>query len=252
MVPWNTGRLNCRRFCGTVGAPYLNMGTLFVVGTPIGNLGDITLRALEALRTVDLIACEDTRHTTVLLDHYQISKPLVSYHQHSGPMKIEKILAALAKGQNVAVVSDAGTPGVNDPGGQLVAAAVCDGHRVVAVPGASALTAALSVAGVPADRFEFLGFFPHKKGRQTLVNRIRETAHAVVFYESTHRIIKTLQQLAEALPASRPVVVARELTKKFETIYRGTAQEVLAQLQDGVTKGEFVIIVGPERKITNS
>lgn len=220
------------------------MGTLFVVGTPIGNLGDITLRGLEMLRSVDLIACEDTRHTKVLLDHYQISKPLVSYHQHSGPIKVEKILTALAVDQAVALVTDAGTPGVNDPGGLLVAVAARAGHRIIAIPGASAVVTALSVSGLPADRFEFLGFFPHKKGRQTLVNRIRETEHMVVFYESTHRILKTIQQLAGVLPANRPVVVARELTKKFETIYRGTAAEVFQQLSTGVTKGEFVVIVG--------
>ncbi len=229
------------------------MGTLFGVGTPIGNLGDITLRALEVLRSVDLIACEDTRHTKVLLDHYHITKPLVSYHQHSGPIKIEKILSALAHDQAVALVTDAGTPGVNDPGGLLVAAAARAGHRIVAIPGASALVTALSVAGLPADRFEFLGFFPHKKGRQTLLRRIRETEHTVAFYESTHRILKTIQQLADVLPADRLVVVARELTKKFETIYRGSAAEVLQQLQQGVTKGEFVVIVGPpHREIPNS
>jgi 16S rRNA (cytidine1402-2'-O)-methyltransferase len=172
---------------------------------------------------------------------------LVSYHQHSGHIKIEKILDALGQGQAVALVTDAGTPGVNDPGGRLVAAATGAGHRVVTVPGASALTAALSVSGLPADRFVFLGFLPHKKGRQVRLAQIAATDDTVVFYESTHRILKTLEQLAAVLPSDRPVVVCRELTKKFETIYRGSAQDVLAQLRRGVTKGEFVIIIGVRR-----
>lgn len=220
------------------------MGTLYVVATPIGNLSDLTLRAIETLKSVDLVACEDTRHSKILLEHYGIQKPLVSYHQHSGSFKTEKILTELGSGKAVALVTDAGTPGINDPGGRLVAAAIAAGHSVTPLPGATALTAALSVSGLPTDRFEFLGFLPHKKGRQTLFQHIASTEITVVFYESTHRILKTLQQLAEVLAPERQVVVCRELTKQFESIYRGSVTQVLQQLQSGVTKGEFVVIVG--------
>lgn len=227
------------------------MGTLYIVATPIGNLADITQRAKEIFSSVDLIACEDTRHTLILLRHLGIEKPLVSYHQHSGPVKTQQVVAALGSGQSVALVCDAGTPGVNDPGGRLVAAAAAAGSRVVPLPGPSALTAALSVSGLPADHFAFLGFVPHKKGRQKMFAEIAAAEVTVVFYESTHRILKTMQSLADILPVGRPVVVCRELTKVFETIYRGNAKDVLAQLQGGITKGEFVIVVGPVQKISN-
>ncbi len=225
------------------------MGTLFVVATPIGNLADITQRAVATLRSADVIACEDTRRTKILLDHYQITKPLVSYHQHSGVLKTQQVLALLAEDKSVALVCDAGTPGINDPGGKLVAAAVVSGHRVVPIPGPSAITTALSVSGLPTDHFTFLGFLPHKKGRQTMFAKIAAAEETVVFYESTHRILKTLEQLVAALPDNRPMVVCRELTKQFETIYRGNAAEVLQQLSGGVTKGEFVVIVGAARKL---
>ncbi|MDO8560299.1 MAG: 16S rRNA (cytidine(1402)-2'-O)-methyltransferase [bacterium] len=224
------------------------MGTLYVVATPIGNLADITQRAVATLRTVDLIACEDTRHTSILLRHLGITAPLTSYHQHSGAVKTDQVVRALGEGKNVAIVTDAGTPGVNDPGGKLVAAAAAAGHRVVPIPGPSALVAALSVSGLPVDDFRFMGFLPHKKGRQTAIAEIAAADTAVVFYESTHRILKALQQLALALAPDRPVVVCRELTKQFETVYRGNCSEVLQQLQAGVTKGEFVVIVGPVMK----
>jgi len=220
------------------------MGTLYVVATPIGNLSDLTLRAIETLKSADFVACEDTRHSKILLERYGIVKPLVSYHQHSGPLKTDKILAELGIGKSVALVTDAGTPGINDPGGKLVEAAAAAGHTVIPIPGASALAAALSVSGLPADRFEFLGFLPHKKGRQTLFQYIASAEITVVFYESTHRIIKTLQQLAVTLPPERRVVVCRELTKQFESIYRGSAAQVLQQIESGVTKGEFVVMVG--------
>lgn len=221
------------------------MGMLYVVATPIGNLSDLTWRAVETLKSVDSIACEDTRHSKILLEHYGIDKPLVSYHQHSGPVKTERILAELGLGKSMALVTDAGTPGINDPGGKLVEDAVAAGHTIIPIPGACALAAALSVSGLPADRFEFLGFLPHKKGRQTLFQHIVSAEITIVFYESTHRIIKTLQQLAAGLPSERRVVVCRELTKQFESIYRGSAEHVLHQLEGGVTKGEFVVIVGP-------
>jgi len=218
------------------------MGTLFVVATPIGNLEDITLRALRILKEVDLIACEDTRVTKKLLDHYQIDRPTISYHQHSQVGKIDFLVYKLKEGKNIALVSDAGTPGISDPGGLLVKAVSEQGIKVETIPGPSALTAALSICGLATDNFIFLGFLPHKKGRETLIKEIVAAKKLVVFYESVHRIDKTLNQLYE-FGLNRPMVMGRELTKKFETIYRGTAKEILQQLDISQLKGEFVVIV---------
>lgn len=218
------------------------MSTLYVVATPIGNLEDITLRALRIFKEVDLIACEDTRLTKRLLDHYQIKTPTISYHQHSRLGKIDFLISELRKGKNIALVTDAGTPGISDPGGLLVKAAVESGIKIESVPGPSALTVALSVSGLPTDRFLFLGFLPHKKGRETLIKEIVASKQTVIFYESVHRIIKTLEQLKKA-GLKREVVLARELTKKFETVYRGQVDKVLAELQKDKVKGEFVVII---------
>jgi len=222
------------------------MGTLYVMATPIGNLKDITLRALRILKEVDFVVCEDTRHTLKLLNHFEIKKSLISYHQHSKLQKIDYIIGLLREDKNLALVSDAGTPALSDPGGVLVEKIVeelGDSVKVVPVPGVSALTAMVSVAGLPTDKFVFLGFLPHKKGKQTLFNFIKESDKTVVFYESPHRIIKTLTTLAGVLDDKRRVVVGRELTKKFETIYRGSAKEVLEKVQAGEVKGEFVMVV---------
>lgn len=229
------------------------MGTLFVVATPIGNLEDITQRALRILKEVDIIACEDTRLTKRLLDHYQITTNTISYHQHSKLGKIDFIINQLKEGKDVALVSDAGTPGISDPGGLLVQAAYNEGIKVESVPGPSALIAALSISGLPTDKFNFYGFLPHKKGRQTVLQEIVESKTTAVFYESVHRIEKTLEQLnsimsGETLRQSqsdkeREIVVARELTKKFETVYKGSIQEVLEKLKQDQVKGEFVVIV---------
>jgi len=218
------------------------MGILFVVATPIGNLQDVTLRALEILKQVDLIACEDTRLTKRLLEHYQIQTPTISYHQHSAVGKIDFLISKLKEGKNIALVSDAGTPGISDPGGLLVKAAVQQDIKVESVPGPSAVAAALSVSGLPTDRFLFLGFLPHKKGRETLIKEIVEAKQTVIFYESVHRILKTLEQL-KGFGLTRPIVVCRELSKKFETIYRGDVNEVLEKLEKDEVKGEFVVIV---------
>ncbi|MFA6254428.1 MAG: 16S rRNA (cytidine(1402)-2'-O)-methyltransferase [Patescibacteria group bacterium] len=218
------------------------MSTLYVVATPIGNLEDITLRAMRVLKEVDLIACEDTRLTKRLLDHYQITTPTISYHQHSQVGKIDFLISKLKEGKNLALVSDAGTPGISDPGGLLVQAANREGIKVETIPGPSAVVAALSVSGLPTDRFLFLGFLPHKKGRETLVKEIVESKYTIVFYESVHRIIKALEQL-QAANLNREVVVCRELTKKFETVYRGKVNEVLEKLKPEAVKGEFVVIV---------
>ena len=218
------------------------MAVLYVVGTPIGNLEDMTLRALRILKEVDLIACEDTRVTKKLLVHYQINKPLVSYHQHSQISKINFLIQELMVGKKVALVTDAGMPGISDPGSLLVKAAVQENIKVEVIPGPSAATAALSVSGLPVDRFLFLGFLPHKKGRETMIKEIIASEQSVIFYESVHRILKTLGQLKQ-FGLKREFAVCRELTKKFESIYRGTVEEVLEQLLKDRVKGEFVVIV---------
>lgn len=219
-----------------------NPGTLFVVGTPIGNLADITARAVATLRAVDVVCCEDTRVTAKLLAAYEIQKPLVSLHEHSDDVTVAKVVAQLGEGKCVAYVSDAGTPGVSDPGGKLVAAVAAAGYAVVPIPGPSALTAALSVAGFPTEPCTFVGFPPHKKGRTTFFAELAARDEAVVLYESTHRIHKTLA----ALPQDRVALLGRELTKMHETLYRGTVAEITAQLATTSTKGEFVIVLAPK------
>jgi 16S rRNA (cytidine1402-2'-O)-methyltransferase len=224
-------------------------GTLSVVGTPIGNLGDITLRALETLRQADVIACEDTRVTAKLLAKYEIQKPLTIFHSQSGRVASERILSMLAEGKRVALVTDAGTPGISDPGNELVSEVRTrlPDANIESIPGPSALAAALSIAGAKTHEFVFLGFLPHKKGRQTLFKEIAATERAVVFYESTHRIEKALAELVKVLPPKRRVTIARELTKLHESVAAGTAAEVAEYFmkhQDEV-RGEFVVIVSP-------
>ena len=222
------------------------MGTLYIVATPIGNLQDISERAVFTLKAVDGIYCEDTRVTRVLLDHCGISKPLFAYHQHSAKGVTEAIAQKLAGGASLALVSDAGTPGINDPGGRLIAELIrtLPSLRVVPIPGPNAAVAALSASGFPADRYRYWGFIPLKKGRQTFFADLTACEETVVFYESKHRILKTLQALAEAMP-ERQMLLARELTKKFETLYRGTAPQVLSALHNDTIRGEFVIVMGP-------
>lgn len=225
-------------------------GTLSVVATPIGNLGDITLRALETLKSADAIACEDTRITAKLLARYDIKKPLLVYHARSGRLSEEKVLAHLGEGKHVALVTDAGTPGISDPGQALVAHVrerLGDAVHIVAVPGASALTAALSVAGISSSEFVFLGFLPHKKGRETLFKEIAKEKKTVVFYESPHRIKKALASLAKTLPSDRTVAVCRELTKVYEEVVNGTAVELEQEfaLRKENAQGEFVVVIGP-------
>lgn len=217
------------------------MSKLYVVATPIGNLEDITLRALRILKEVDLILCEDTRVTRKLLNHYKINKFTQSYHQHSGKLKVDKLLSLMNQNKSIALVTDAGTPGISDPGGKLVEKVLATGHEIESVPGPSALTTAISVSGKPLNKFLFLGFLPHKKGRQTLIKKISESKYPVILYESVHRIEKLLNEL-EVLD-NRQIIVARELTKKFETVYRGTVEEVKNQLKPEETKGEFVVII---------
>jgi len=219
---------------------------LYIVATPIGNLEDITLRAINILSNADLILAEDTRVTRTVLVRYNIKKEILSYHQHSGFKKIEHIIELLKEGKNLALVTDAGTPGISDPGSFLVSEAlkVIPDLKVVPIPGASAVVAALSISGFPTDEFVFLGFPPHKKGRQTFFKNISEIESTIVFYESKHRILKALENLEKfSKIGSRQMMVARELTKQFETIYRGTLAEIKPRLTDNNLLGEFVIVI---------
>jgi 16S rRNA (cytidine1402-2'-O)-methyltransferase len=222
------------------------MGTLYIVGTPIGNLEDITLRALRILKEADGILCEDTRVTKKLLSHFGIVQPLISYHQHSTYQKREQILDLLKEGKNVALVCDAGTPGISDPGNELIAEVVrlAPDVNIVPIPGSCALTAAASIAGFPMDKFVFLGFPPQKKKRKQFFEEVAQAEHPVIFYESPYRILKTLGEL-QTINYKLQVVVGRELTKKFETVYRGTIGEVAKQLQGEKAKGEFVVVCYP-------
>lgn len=227
------------------------MSILRIVATPIGNLEDLTLRALRVFKEADFILCEDTRQTRKLLDHYQIKTPTISYHQHSADLKIDKIIDLLKVGKNLALVSDAGTPGISDPGGKLVSMVrekLGEAVLIESVPGASALGAAISIAGAGFDRFLFLGFLPHKKGRQTMVKEISASKHSVVIYESKHRIIKLLEELGKINVGpgnGLEIMVARELTKMHESFYLGTPQEVLDKLvkDQNNLKGEFVVLI---------
>lgn len=224
------------------------MGILYIIATPIGNLNDITLRALQVLEEeADLVICEDTRETVKLLNYFEIKKPLASYFQHSKLSKIEYIFEELKSGRNLALVTDAGTPGISDPGGVLIEKLLemSGGQlKIVPVPGPNAAVSALSISGFPTDKFLFMGFPPHKKGREKYFKEVAGAEHTVVFYESTHRILKAIEQIKELMP-ERQIVVCRELTKMFESVYRGTAQEILNILNSDPNnlKGEFVIVI---------
>ncbi|MEK7105690.1 MAG: 16S rRNA (cytidine(1402)-2'-O)-methyltransferase [Patescibacteria group bacterium] len=220
------------------------MPTLSIVATPIGNLQDITLRAIQTLKESDAILCEDTRVTMKLLARLEIKKPLVSFHEHSDRKRLEEILNLLKEGKNLALVTDAGTPAISDPGSWLVREVVdqLPDVTIVAIPGPSAVVGALSISGFYGDEFVFMGFPPHKKGRQAFFDRAAKEERIVVLYESTHRIMKAMEELTERL-GERQIVVCRELTKMHETIYRGTVAEVTAKLKTGSIKGEFAIVL---------
>ncbi len=217
---------------------------LYIVSTPIGNLQDITLRALQTLKEVDFIAAEDTRHSLILLKKYDIQKKLLSYHSHSGQMKLEKIVGLLKDGKTCALISDAGTPGISDPAYSLIKEVLKEGIEVVPIPGASAFLTALVASGLPMNRFVYLGFLPVKKGRQTLFESFKDEKRTIVFYESPHRIQKTLNQMEEILGGDRKMVVARELTKLHEEFVRGTVSDVKSEFEKRKPKGEFVVILG--------
>lgn len=220
------------------------MGKLYIIATPIGNLKDITLRALEVLKEVDFVACEDTRVTAKLLNHYSIKKPLISYHQHSKITRIEKIIEHLEAGKNIALVTDAGTPGISDPGNHLISEVLKFKIPVIPIPGPSALGAIISVAGIDLQKFIFLGFPPHKKGRETFFKEVAESKVPVIYYDSVHRIIKNLE-LLQSVGLKKNIIIGRELTKMFEEIVRGSAEEVLEYFEKNPqkVKGEFVLII---------
>jgi 16S rRNA (cytidine1402-2'-O)-methyltransferase len=218
-------------------------GVLYIVATPIGNLEDITLRALRVLKEVDLIAAEDTRHTRILLDHYDIRIPLTSYHEHNERAKAQSLIARLLGGENIALVSDAGTPAISDPGYRLIVEAISAGIRVIPLPGASALAAALSASGLPSDRFAFEGFLPAKKlERKTKLQELRQDHRTLIFYEAPHRLSESLQDMLEIL-GDRQIAVGRELSKVHEEFLRGTVSEVMAGLADHEIKGEVTVVV---------
>jgi 16S rRNA (cytidine1402-2'-O)-methyltransferase len=232
--------------------PALTPSTLYLVATPIGNLEDITLRALRTLKECDFIAAEDTRRTGQLLKHFDISKPLLSYFQFNEARRSEQILERLARGEKVALVTDAGTPGISDPGERVVRAAINSGFRVESVPGPSALIAAITASGLPTEEFLFIGFLPHKSAaRRRKLSSLVAYAGTLVLYESPYRVEKLLQELADLMPGRR-VVLARELTKKFEEYLRGPAADLLKQVQERPRKGEFVVMVSGSDEETPS
>jgi 16S rRNA (cytidine1402-2'-O)-methyltransferase len=219
---------------------------LYVVATPIGNLSDISLRALDTIAAADILACEDTRVTRKLLDRYGIKADVVAYHEHSPPAVERRLLDAVAKGEAVALVSDAGTPLVSDPGARLVAAAIAEGHNVVPIPGPSSAIAALSASGLPADEFLFLGFLPSRQGqRRKRLEAMAETQATLVLFESPNRLAALLGDASDILGAHRQAAVARELTKLHETFERGTLAELAARFSDTEVKGEIILIIAP-------
>lgn len=223
--------------------PPLLPSTLYLVATPIGNLEDITLRALRVLRECDVVAAEDTRHSGQLLKHFGISKPLLSYFQFNEAKRSEEIIERLRRGEKVALVTDAGSPGISDPGERVVKAALAAGFRVEAVPGASALVVALTASGLATEEFHFVGFLPNKSGqRRNRIEKLKRVPGTLIFYESPYRVEKLLNELNDLLP-SRQVVIARELTKKFEEFLRGKPAELLETLKKRSLKGEFVVLV---------
>jgi 16S rRNA (cytidine1402-2'-O)-methyltransferase len=219
-----------------------------VVATPIGNLGDITYRAIEILKSVDAVLAEDTRQTKKLLDHYEIDKKLIPFHLHNEHKTLASVIQRLQNGDQLALCSDAGTPGISDPGYLLIREVIENNIAVETLPGATAAIVALVNSGLPCDTFLYEGFLPHKKGKQTKILSLLEEHRTTIFYESPHRIVKTLTMVAELLGEDRKVVIARELTKKFEEYVRGTAIEVLNHFKLNEPKGEFVLLIGGNDK----
>ncbi len=220
------------------------MGTLYLVPTPVGNLEDITFRALKVLKEADLILAEDTRTSGILLKHFEIKNAMLSYHKFNEHQTVDRVVERLKGGETVAVVSDAGTPGISDPGFLVAREAIKAGVEVITLPGATAFVPALVSSGLPCDKFCFEGFLPQKKGRQTRLNALAEESRTMIFYESPHRIVKTLEQFKEVFGFDRPVSVCREISKIHEESVRGTVEEVLEHFKKNEPRGEFVIVLG--------
>ena len=224
------------------------MGTIYLVPTPIGNLGDITLRALETLRNVDIVAAEDTRQSLKLLNHFEIKKPLISYHMHNEQGKGEELIERAKKGQNIAVVSDAGTPGVSDPGEVIVRKCIKYGVKFEVLPGATAFTTALVYSGLDTSKFMFKGFYPREtKERKLFLEDIASRTETIIIYESPYRVVDALSSIKEGL-GNRNIAVCRELTKMHESIYRGTLEEAISFFEDNQPKGEFVLVLEGKTK----
>ena len=218
-------------------------GRLYIVATPIGNLKDFTFRAIDTLKEVDFVFAEDTRNSIQLMKHYKIETKIDSYHEHNNVKKIPKIINLLNEGKNIALISDAGTPTISDPGYKLIRACIDEEINIIPIPGASAVTAALSASGLPSDSFFFLGFLPHKKGRKKKISFLKSLDNTIIIFESPHRLVKTLKELHDEL-GERPVVVARELTKLYEEIIRGNFDSIIEYFESKKVKGEIVIIIG--------
>ena len=217
---------------------------LYIVPTPVGNMEDITLRALKVLKEADLILAEDTRTSGILLKHFEIKNAMLSYHKFNEHQTVDRVVERLKSGETVAVVSDAGTPGISDPGFLVAREAIKAGVEVITLPGATAFVPALVSSGLPCDKFCFEGFLPQKKGRQTRLNALVEESRTMIFYESPHRIVKTLEQFKEVFGFDRPVSVCREISKIHEESVRGTVEEVLEHFKKNEPRGEFVIVLG--------
>jgi len=220
-------------------------GVLYIVSTPIGNLEDITFRAIRILKDSSLIAAEDTRRSKVLLSHYNISTPTISYYEHNRYTRIPKLIDHLIDGKDIALITDAGTPGISDPAYRLIRAAINSDYRVESIPGASASLAALVASGLPTDRFIFEGFLPHKKGRKGKLEKVKDIDATIIFYESPNRLVRTLKDILEHI-GDRPIAIGRELSKKFEEIMRGRVSDILSHYNTNKPKGEFVIIIGKD------
>jgi|TARA_B100000929_G_scaffold219818_1_gene176379 16S rRNA (cytidine1402-2'-O)-methyltransferase len=223
----------------------IEKGVLYIVSTPIGNLEDITFRAIRILKDSSLIAAEDTRRSKVLLSHYNISTPTISYYEHNRYTRIPKLIDHLIDGKDIALITDAGTPGISDPAYRLIRAAINSDCRVESIPGASASLAALVASGLPTDRFIFEGFLPHKKGRKGKLEKVKDIDATIIFYESPNRLVRTLKDILEYI-GNRPIAIGRELSKKFEEIMRGRVSDILSHYNTNKPKGEFVIVIGKD------
>ncbi len=223
------------------------MSTLFMVATPIGNLGDITFRAIEILKNVDFIIAEDTRHAQILLKKYNITTPLLSFHAKSSETKAKELAEKIQKGNSSAYISDAGTPCLSDPGIKLVREARSKDVKLVPIPGASALTTLISIVGIPITPFIFHGFLPHKKGRQTILKHCKESENVNIFYESVHRFPRLLEELKHIIGPDRPIIVGRELTKMHEEVFQGTVSRAQGYFSSQNTKGEFIVLISSKK-----